>query len=329
MNRSAIRLFVLCIGLIALPLSAGEVARVGGEVITDAELERAASVRLLRVRTEQYEVRRAAAETLATQLLVSKAAAAAKLSPEAWLDGEAKKRFVEVAPEEVEAAYQTMTGTAGTRSKEQELADLARSMREVRHAEARAAIERELLAAAKLELRLEPPRLAQHDLGGAPVHGPDDAPVTLVVFADFECPFSARLGPVLEFLRERYPEELRILHRDLPLPKHAHAKQAAEAAACANEQGVFWETAVRIYQNQQALDRASLETYAVRAGADKESFAACLDSGRQSRVWSEGIAAARTYAVSSTPAMFINGRLLSGVRSLESLTAVIDEELGR
>ncbi|HEX6087333.1 MAG TPA: thioredoxin domain-containing protein [Thermoanaerobaculia bacterium] len=329
MKRSAIRLFVLCIGLTALPLPAGEVARVGGEGITDAELEKAASVRLLRVRTEMYEVRRAAAETLATQTAVAKAAAAANLSPEAWLEREAAKRFVDVSQEEIEAAYSTMTGGAGKQSKEQEMADLARSMREVRRSDARREIEREMLAAAKVDLDLEPPRLAEHDLGGTRIHGTDNAPVTLVLFADFECPFSARVGPLLDMLRERYPEELRILHRDLPLAKHPNARKAAEAAACANDQGLFWEMAVRLYQNQQALDRQSLETYAVRAGADRQTFTTCLDSGRESRVWSEGIAAARRYAVNSTPTIFINGRLFAGVRDLATLTAAIDEELAR
>lgn len=328
MKRSAIRLFVLCIGLIALPLTAGEVARVGSEVITDAELERAASVRLLRVRTEMYEVRRAAAETLATQTAVARAAAAASLSPEAWLDREAAKRFVDVTDEEIEAAHQTMSDR-GKQSREQELADLARSMREVRLGDARREVERELLAGAKLELGLVPPRLDEHDLGGTTIHGPFDAPVTLVVFADFECPFSALVGPVLDVLREHYPDKLRILHRDLPLARHANAKKAAEAAACAGNQGLWWEMAVRLYQNQHALDRESLETYAVRAGADRQTFTTCLDSGRESRVWSEGIAAARKYAVGSTPAIFINGRLLAGVRDLATLKAAVEEELAR
>jgi len=133
---------------------------------------------------------------------------------------------------------------------------------------------------------------------------------------------------VLAMLRELYPETLRILHRDFPLANHPQARAAAEAAACAGEQGRFWEYAEALYSHQDALTRATFDQLAAGIDLDRAAFTTCLDSGRQTRSWEEGLAAARALALDRTPTVFINGRPITGARELETYTAVIDEELG-
>jgi len=316
------------IGVTGPPLHASEVAAtVGGETITIAELDRAATTRLLRVRTAAYEVRRAEIDRRVGELLLRQRAAAENLKPEEWLAREIAKRDVAVTPEEVAEAYETLTSVGAATSKEEAMANLARDMRAARGLHVEQEILQELRAAASVQLRLEPPRLDRHDLGGAPVHGPDDAPVTMVVFQDFQCPRCASLVSVFEQLRERYPEKLRIIHRDFPLANHPQAKPAAEAAACAAEQNRFWEYAAALYANQKSLTRPTFEKLAAGTGVDRTELASCLDSGRQTRSWKDGLATARELDLRGTPAIFINGRLVMGARDYDAYAAIIEEEL--
>jgi protein-disulfide isomerase len=323
-------LVFVAVVLSALPLSAGQAAAtVGGEAISLAELERAAAVRLLQVHTEMYELRRAEIEKRIGELVIAQRAGEENLSPAAWLDREAAGQMRAITSAEVEEAFKTLTGPERTKPKEEALASLERDMRQARRLEVSKSIVRQLRKKAIVDIRLESPRLDRNDLGGIAVHGPDDAPVTMVVFEDFQCPGCAALSPVLAELREHYPETLRILHRDSPLSIHQDAKAAAEAANCAAEQGRFWQMAEALYAHAQSLNRPSFEQFAADAGLDRESFASCLDSGRQSRSWKEGLSAAREAGLRGTPTVFINGRLLTGARPFQAYMDVIEEELQR
>ena len=117
-------------------------------------------------------------------------------------------------------------------------------------------------------------------VGDAPVKGPSSARVTLVAFSDFQCPFCSRAVPTVKQLETDYPGKLRIAFKEFPLPFHDHAHLAAEAALAANEQGKFWQMHDKLFANQQALDRASLEKYAQELGLDMAKFKAALDSGK-------------------------------------------------
>lgn len=304
--------------LTAVPLHASEAARIGDTVITTEELERAASTRLLQTRTDAYEARRDAIEKRAGEILVAQRAAAEHMKPEAWLAREVARRNPRVTEQEVAAARETLTGTNP---------DLARSMLEGRIQQIEQEIVGELRKTADIQVRLDPPRLEQRDFGGAPVHGPDDAPVTMVVFEDFQCPRCATLVDVFTMLRERFPEQLRILHRDFPLGMHKQAKAAAEAAACATEQDRFWEFSAALYAHQRSLDRATFEELAGETGVDRAALAECLDSGRQSRSWKDGLSAARELGLRGTPTVLINGRLITGARDYDTYARIIEEEL--
>ena len=108
--------------------------------------------------------------------------------------------------------------------------------------------------------------------------GPKNAPVTIVEFSDFQCPFCGRVVPTLKQLEEQYKGKVRVAFKNQPLPFHPNARPAAEAALAANEQGKFWEMHDKLFANQQALDRAALEKYAQELGLDMDKFKAALDS---------------------------------------------------
>ncbi len=163
----------------------------------------------------------------------------------------------------------------------------------------------------------------------APSHGPKHAKVTVVEFSDFQCPFCSRAVPVLTKIEETYGKDVRVVFRHQPLPMHDKAKLAAEASMAANEQGKFWQYHDKLFSNQGALDRASLEKYAQELGLNMEKFKSALDSGKfRSRVEADSTAGSALGA-SGTPTFFINGRQIVGAQPYESFQATIDEEIKR
>jgi protein-disulfide isomerase len=164
-------------------------------------------------------------------------------------------------------------------------------------------------------------------LGDAPVKGPASAPVTLVAFSDFQCPFCSRAVPTIKQLEDDYKGKLRIAFKQLPLPFHDKAHLAAEAALAANEQGKFWQYHDKLFANQQALDRPALEKYAEELGLDMGKFRAALDSGKyKAKVDSDSKEGAAVGAT-GTPTFFINGTRLVGAQPVDKFKSVIDEEL--
>jgi protein-disulfide isomerase len=119
------------------------------------------------------------------------------------------------------------------------------------------------------------------------------------------------------------------VYRHYPLPNHPHAKPAAEASACANEQGKFWEFHDRLFENQTRLTDADLKQHASAVGLDAAQFNACFDSHKFAQEVEDDMEAGEAAGVNGTPAFFINGRALSGAQPFEAFKRVIDEELAR
>ena len=162
-------------------------------------------------------------------------------------------------------------------------------------------------------------------LGSAPVRGPADAKVTLVLWTDYQCPFCGRLERTLAALLKRYPRDLRIAVRNMPLSFHQNAHLAAEAALAAKEQGKFWPMHEKLFAHQSELQREDLDRYARELGLDMKRFASALDDGRFKQQVDDDITAAGRIGVSGTPASFINGRLLSGAHPQSTFEERIDE----
>ena len=127
---------------------------------------------------------------------------------------------------------------------------------------------------------------------------------------------------------ETYPEQVRIVFRDYPLPNHPFARPAAEAAQCANAQGKFWEYHDKVFENQATLQDERLKQFAVEIGIDPESFNACFDSGEFRDDVEADYRDGERLGVTGTPAFFINGRFISGAQPFEVFKAIIDDELG-
>ncbi|MBN1204539.1 MAG: thioredoxin domain-containing protein [Myxococcaceae bacterium] len=172
----------------------------------------------------------------------------------------------------------------------------------------------------------EPP-VQNVEVGQAPVKGPANAPITIVAFSDFECPFCSRVVPTLKQIEEEYAGKVRIAFKHQPLPFHANAKLAAAAAMAAHEQGKFWEYHDKLFANQRALDRASLERYAEELKLDLGKFRQALDTNKHAAQIAADSAEGSKLGANGTPTFFINGRTLVGALPADAFKRVIDEEL--
>ncbi|MET0401418.1 MAG: thioredoxin domain-containing protein [Cystobacter sp.] len=169
------------------------------------------------------------------------------------------------------------------------------------------------------------------DVGDSPVSGPRDAPITLVTFSDFQCPYCVRLEKTLDRVRAHYGDKVRIVWKDAPnMELHPGAMIAHEAARAAGEQGRFWEMHERIFNRPFVLRRSTFEQYAAGLGLDLARFREALDSGRfQVAIREESAYGISLAGPSGTPAVFVNGRLLPGAFPFDTFRQVIDEELQR
>ena len=174
-----------------------------------------------------------------------------------------------------------------------------------------------------------PPPVQNVAVGSAPVKGSPNAPVTIVEFSDFQCPFCSRAVPTLKQIESEYPDKVRVAFKNQPLPFHQHARLAAQAAMAANEQGKFWEYHDKLFANQQALDRSSLERYAQEVGLDMGRFRSALDSNKFEAQISADAAEGSRLGASGTPTFYINGRQLVGAQPYASFKQIIDEELSK
>lgn len=172
---------------------------------------------------------------------------------------------------------------------------------------------------------------AKIDLSGLPFQGPANAKVTVVEYADFQCPFCARAYPTVKQLMGDYSGKVKFYFKSYPLPFHQNAQKAAEAYECALAQGKSWEYHDKLFENGQGdgtgLNNADLKKYAADLGLDTATFNSCLDGGQMaSRVAAEAAEGSRN-GVSGTPTFFINGQPLVGAQPYGNFKSIIDQQL--
>jgi protein-disulfide isomerase len=244
------------------------------------------------------------------------------------LEQEVDKKTRPVTDEEATAVYESVTDRFRGTAPADAVRSIAESMHRQRVKQRRDAFTKDLERTAHVRLLLEPPRI-NVDSSGQPTRGGADAPVTIVEFSDFQCPYCGQMARILRELDAPYGERVRLVFRDFPLPMHKDAARAAEAAACAQDQGKFWEMHDRLFAGQKSLARADLDRYAADVGLQAARFSACLDGGKHAADWQQDRRDGEQYGVTGTPAFFINGRPIFGAATIQDLRQVIDEELER
>lgn len=161
----------------------------------------------------------------------------------------------------------------------------------------------------------------------APILGDVNAPVKIIEFTDFECHFCGRVQPALQEALKTYPAQVSLVFKNFPLSMHRHAHAAHLAAMCAHEQDKFWEYRNVLFQNQNALKRSDLLTYAKNLNLDSESFAKCLDEEKYASKIDEDQKEGMRAGVMGTPTFFINGKAFSGAQPFAAFQEQIQQAL--
>jgi protein-disulfide isomerase len=301
--------------------------RVDGKPITDAEVRKSAADQFAQLQHEyessQHQLLESQLDQVIEDRLLEAEAAARKISKEQIL---ADLKPPVVTDAEVDAFYEQNKAQI-PRPKDEIAIQIKNYLEQKGQAEARQKFFDDLQVKYKVEKNLEPIRMEVAATG--PAQGPANAPVTIVEFADFQCPFCARLVPTLQKVRQKYGDKIRFVFRQYPLSMHPNAQKAAEASLCANEQGKFWEMHDSMFTDQEELAVDNLKSKAAALGLKAEEFNSCLDSGKYvSQIQSE-VKDGTAVGVNGTPAMFINGRFVNGAVPIEEISSIIDDELRR
>ena len=305
----------------------GVVAEVNGAPILGSELEQKVAGRLARLRQEEYEIRRQTLEELITERLVAAEASKRKVAPEELLRQEVDAKALTPPPAQTEAIYEQNKDRFAGQTRADALARIQDVMGQRAKAERRAAFEKELRSGARVAVRLVAPRVTIAIPAGSPSTGPADAPVTIVEFTDYQCPYCHRAQGVIDELLLRYPGKLRLVHLDFPLDGHPGAVPAARAVRCATEQGRFWDYHRSLMTAPGTLDEKDLQSRASALRLDAGEFGSCLSSGRHDDAIQASLRQGEELGVTGTPAYFVNGRMLSGARPVEAFTELVDAEL--
>jgi len=302
-------------------------ATVAGTTIDLAEVDELIRPQLMDMRAREHQLRNQALEVLIGRTLIEKEAKVRGMTPEALDQAEVAAKAV-VNDAEVKTAYANNKARFSNVTEAVALEQIRGSLAQQRQAERRNAYTRELRTRYDVRVLIEPFRVPV-ELAQAPVRGNPKATVTLIEFSDFQCPYCQRVRPTMTRLRQVYSDRVRFAFRHYPLDFHPQAQKAGEAAACAGEQGKFWEMHDRLWDNPTKLQVPDLKAHAETLGLATADFASCLDSGRFADLVDNDLRAGQEYGVSGTPAFFVNGRPLVGAQPFEAFQQVIDDELAR
>lgn len=302
------------------------VARVDGVEITADDLEAEAGPVMMKLRQQMYDAKMQALDRKIFNVLSEKAAREAGVSLEEWL----KDNLVLSEPGEAEIAqmmaqYRSRLAKDDEQARRQVVDHLKQNIAQ----KAMVDLQQRLAEAAGVEVFLDPPRVEPIIVDSNPSRGPADAPIVLVEYTDFQCPFCGRVQPTLETLRERYGDSIRMVFKNLPLAMHQQARFAAEAALCAGDQDGFWAMHKWLFANHRAISRETVLAQAVEQGLDVDVLNACLDEGRHAIDIETDLKEAGLFGITGTPGFAVNGRILTGAQPLENFVKVIDDELRR
>jgi protein-disulfide isomerase len=313
------------------PPAPDPVAEINGEPITAEELQQALGTKLSPLREQIYQLERQGLEGLIAQRLLAQEATRRGISVAAVLDAEVTSRVEAVTEQEVDAFYQANKARLrGDEASQRE--NIRAHLQERNLLVRRARLLESLRAKANVVVRLQPPPIVRVavSIEGAPVRGAAQAPVTLVEFSDFHCPFCKRAQATLKQILDRYPGKVRHVFRDFPVDGlHPQARQAAEAARCAHDQGKFWEYHDVLFTSPPGATSDDLRRFAEQTGLAVQVFEHCILTGTHRVTVQQDLDEGTRLGVTGTPTFFINGRLLTGAQPLEAFARIIEDELSR
>jgi protein-disulfide isomerase len=328
--RSILRIVSISIALLtafAVPAIAEPVARAGKRTITRDELEKSLRAQIFEYENARYEMLRDGLNAMISESLIEQEAAARGVSIEALQKTEVTEKTAKPTEEEIKILYDANKEELGV-SLEEARERLVLYLTNMRFTEARQEFIDRLKEKYPTSIALQPPTI-EVATGSRPSRGGGaNAPVTIIEFSDYECPFCKRAEPTVDKVLEAYGDKVRLFYRDYPLPFHATARPAAEAAHCANAQGKFWEYHQKLMASEE-LSAEAFKSLADEVGLERAKFDECVAGNGFEEAIQKDMDDGAAAGVNGTPAFYINGRMIDGARPFEQFKEIIDEELAK
>ncbi len=315
------------------PAPTDVVATVGSKSLTLAQVDDralqqpASNFGNVKLAQALYEARRQAIDEIVADTLMEQEAKSRGIDRAALVEKEIGDKVSPVTDVDVANWYQANQGRVQGAPLDQVRAPIRAYLIQERMEDAKQRYIGTLKEKTAVRVLLDPPRLKIAATG--PSKGSPGAPIEMVEFSDFQCPFCLRAHATVDQVLKSYGDRIHFVYRHYPLPNHPNARPAAEASACAAEQGKFWQYHDRLFEQQSKLSEDDLKAHAAALGLDAPKFNACVDSHKYKSLVDTDVKDGDEAGVNGTPAFFINGRLLSGAQPMEAFRRIIDDELSR
>lgn len=302
-------------------------AKVGNRVITMSELDEASKQELMPLATQIYQTKKRVLDGMIQNALyeeeakrVGKKVEEVKAVPPATP--------ATVSDDAIEVYYDSNQARFSGKTLDQAKDQIRSILIQQKADKGRGQLLDEIKKRFPVQILIEEPKIVI-ETEGQPSRGPKNAKVTVVEFSEFQCPFCKKFKLTTDQIVKEYPNDVRHVFRHNPLPFHKNARISSKASVCADRQGKFWELRDVIFENQQAIDEASLRKYAEQVGLAMDKYDACIKDPALDKYLDDEVAYAQKVGARGTPTSFVNGVLFSGAKPYEELKKVVDEKLGK
>ncbi|MEQ1566797.1 MAG: thioredoxin domain-containing protein [Myxococcota bacterium] len=303
------------------------VAEIRGKPVTWNEVFAASPAELIEAEVAASETRRQAVESFVMQQLIAAEAAKTGQTEEQLVRTEVAAKATPVTDAEIEAFYhENVAQMPGPL--EQMRPQIGQYLEQQRGTEVVRALVGRLRTEAGVKVSMPRYRI-EVDAKNAPRKGSPTAPVQIVEFSDFQCPYCSDAAATVRKIEEKYGDKVSVVYRNFPLEMHAQAGRAAEAALCANDQGGFWAYHDALFADRKAWTDEDLRGYAKAVDINVKQFGKCLEAGaHKAEIEVDKLDGARV-GMTGTPGFYVNGIVMSGAQPIEAFVEVIDAELAR
>lgn len=308
------------------------VAEVAGQPIYEGDFSPSVQMGLRHIHDEEYKLKKQAIEAMMSEKILENEAKKRNTTVEKLLETEVDSKVPDPTPDDVAAYYKDHQSQIGKSFDDVKLM-LGPALKGMEVQRARQKYAKDLLVQAEADneavLLLHPPTV-NVSVDPGRVRGNENAPVTIVEFADFGCPYCRQAESTISRVLTKYPQEVRFAYRDYPVTSlHPNAEIAAEASRCAADQGKYWQFHDFLFANPDKQSQAGLMQEADALHLDDKKFNACLASGQYKPQIQQDLQDGMRAGVRGTPAFFVNGVFLEGAQPLEAFDRLIKQDLAQ
>ncbi len=296
-----------------------------GSPITLADVKKVGGAKLSQEEMNWYDARKDAVDQIIEDKLLDAEAKKQNLDRDTLLKKQVNDKIV-VSDKEIQKFYEDKKAQMQNKKLEEVKDNIRNFISRDQYQKHYGDLVDKLRKGVAIDYKIQAPRTEVAE-GDSPAIGPKNAPVTIIEFTDYECPFCGRARPAIKQVLQEYKGKVRYVMRDFPLSFHKNAVKAHEASHCANDQGKFWEMNDKLFDSQKDIKVEDLKKYASELKLNQKKFDECLDSSKYQAKVDESQRYGQSVGVSGTPAFFINGRMLSGARPFSAFKQIIDDEL--